>query len=149
MNYIDTSVIILLLYINDARFHEVNIVINKEESVITDIGIVEFISFLSRNDLENPVAYAYHILQKYNIKLLSLVNSSFLMGFGNINSLFYNAMELSEQMKLRTLDLLHVSYCICLKNNNYEIKNLFTADKEFSRSEKTLRKHGINLMILQ
>ena len=58
-------------------------------------------------------------------------------------------MELSEKIKLRTLDLLHVSYCIYLKNNNYEIKNLFTADKEFGKSEKTLGKYGINLMILQ
>jgi predicted nucleic acid-binding protein len=149
LNYIDTSIIIILLDRNDTRFHEANKVMSREEPVMTDMGLVEFISFLSRNNLENPVAYAYHTLQKYNVRLLSLVNSSFLMGFGNINSLFYNAMELSEKIKLGTLDLLHVSYCIHLKNNNYEIENLFTADKEFSRSEKTLGKHGIDLMMLQ
>ena len=149
MNYIDASIIIILLDRNDARFYEANKVVSEEDPVMTDMGMVEFISFLSRNNLENPIAYAYHTLQKYNIKLLSLVNSSFLMSFGSINSLFYNAMELSEKIKLRTLDLLHVSYCIHLKNNNYEIKNLFTADKEFSKSEKTLGKHGIDLMILQ
>ena len=149
MNYIDTSIIIILLDRNDTRFYEANKVVSEEEPVMTDLGMVEFISFLSRNNLENPIAYAYHTLQKYNVKLLSLVNSSFLMSFGNINSLFYNAMELSEKIKLRTLDLLHVSYCIYLKNNNYEIKNLFTADKEFNKSEKTLGRYGINLMILQ
>ncbi len=149
MNYIDASIIIILLDRNDARFYEANKVVSEEDPVMTDMGMVEFISFLSRNNLENPIAYAYHTLQKYNIKLLSLVNSSFIMGFGNVNSLFYKAMELSGKIKLRTLDLLHVSYCIYLKNNNYEIKNLFTADKEFSKSEKTLRKYGINLMILQ
>ncbi len=149
MNYIDASIIIILLDRNDARFYEANKVVSEEDPVMTDMGMVEFISFLSRNNLENPIAYAYHTLQKYNIKLLSLVNSSFIMGFGNVNSLFYKAMELSGKIKLRTLDLLHVSYCIYLKNNNYEIKNLFTADKEFSKSEKTLWKYGINLMILQ
>jgi predicted nucleic acid-binding protein len=149
LNYIDASIIIILLDRNDARFYEANKVVSEEDPVMTDMGMVEFISFLSRNNLENPIAYAYHTLQKYNIKLLSLVNSSFIMGFGNVNSLFYKAMELSGKIKLRTLDLLHVSYCIYLKNNNYEIKNLFTADKEFSKSEKTLRKYGINLMILQ
>ena len=149
MNYIDASIIIILLDRNDARFYEANKVVSEEDPVMTDMGMVEFISFLSRNNLENPIAYAYHTLQKYNIKLLSLVNSSFIMGFGNVNSLFYKAMELSGKIKLRTLYLLHVSYCIYLKNNNYEIKNLFTADKEFSKSEKTLRKYGINLMILQ
>ena len=148
MNYIDTSIIIILLDRNDTRFYEANKVVSEEDPVMTDMGMVEFISFLSRNNLENPIAYAYHTLQKYNIKLLSLVNSSFLMSFGSINSLFYKAMELSEKIKLRTLDLLHVSYCIYLKSNNYEIKNLFTADKEFSKSEKTLGKYGINLMIL-
>ena len=149
MNYIDASIIIILLDRNDARFYEANKVVSEEDPVMTDMGMVEFISFLSRNNLENPIAYAYHTLQKYNIKLLSLVNSSFIMGFGNVNSLFYKAMELSGKIKLRTLDLLHVSYCIYLKSNNYEIKNLFTADKEFNKSEKTLGKHGINLMILQ
>jgi predicted nucleic acid-binding protein len=149
LNYIDTSIIIILLDRNDTRFYEANKVISEEDPVMTDMGMFEFISFLSRNNLENPIAYAYHTLQKYNIKLLSLVNSSFLMGFGSINSLFYNAMELSEKIKLRTLNLLHVSYCIYLKNINYEIKNLFTADKEFGKSEKTLWKYGINLMILQ
>lgn len=149
MNYIDTSIIIILLDRNDSRFYKANKVVSEDEAVITDLGMVEFISFLGRHNLENPIAYAYHILQKYNVKLLSLVNNSFLLSFGNINSLFYNAMELSEKIKLRTLDLLHVSYSIYLKNNNYEIKNLFTADKEFNKSEKTLGKHGINLMILQ
>ncbi|MHB8553366.1 MAG: hypothetical protein ACYDAO_07275 [Thermoplasmataceae archaeon] len=104
---------------------------------------------MSRNNIENPLAFAVHIIKKYKIGLLSIINGSFIPGFGSINTLLYNTLNLSERLKLRTLDLIHVSYCIDLKANDYEINNLFTADKEFIKSKELLVEHKISLKIIQ
>ncbi len=148
MNYLDTSVVILLLDSKDYRFNEVNNIINNENPIISDLGFLELTSFLSRNNIENPLSYAIHTIKKYKINLLSKIGTSFIPGFGNINTLFYNSLNLSEKLKLRTLDLMHTSYCIELKNNDYDIKNLFTADKEFIKSKKILNKYKIELKIV-
>ncbi|WP_298275929.1 PIN domain-containing protein [Ferroplasma sp.] len=148
MNYLDTSVVIILLDNKDYRFNAVHNIINKENSVISDLGFVELTSFLSRNNIENPLPYAIHIIKKYKINLLSKISTSFVPGFGDINTLFYNSLNLSEKLKLRTLDLMHISYCIELKNNHYDIKNLLTADLEFIKSKKILNEYKIELKII-
>ena len=148
MNYLDTSIIIILLDGSDYRFPTVNDTVVNGGNMVSDLGLVELTSFLSRNNVENPLAYALHIIKKYKINLLSKVGGSFVPGFGNINALFYNSLELSGKLKLRTRDLIHVSYGIQLKAEDYEINSLLTADKEFIRSKELLHEHKINLRLI-
>ena len=149
MNRLDTSIIIIPLDGSDHRFPAADGIVVNEGTIISDLGLVELTSSLGRNNIENPLAYVIHIIKKFRMNLLSGVDSSFVPGFGRINTLFYNSLNLTEKLKLRTLDLIHVSYCIDLKDNNYDIVNLFTADKEFIKSKELLHEHKIDLKIIQ
>ncbi len=149
MNYLDTSIIIILLDQSDYRFTAVNDIVASGQTIISDLALVELTSFLSRNNIENSLAFAVHIIKKYKIDLLSTIGGSFIPEFGSINTWLYHTLNLSERLKLRTLDLIHVSYCIDLKDNDYEINNLFTADKEFIKSKELLEEHKISLRIIQ
>ncbi|MHB8359308.1 MAG: PIN domain-containing protein [Thermoplasmataceae archaeon] len=149
MNRLDTSIIIILLDGSDHRFPGADGIVVNEGTIISDLGLVELTSSLGRNNIENPLAYVIHIIKKFRINLLSSVDSSFVPGFGRINTLFYNSLNLTEKLKLRTLDLIHVSYCIYLKDNNYDIVNLFKTDKEFIISKELLHEHKIDLKIIQ
>lgn len=149
MNRLDTSIIIILLDGSDHRFPGADGIVVNEGTIISDLGLVELTSSLGRNNIENPLAYVIHIIKKFRMNLLSGVDSSFVPGFGRINTLFYNSLNLTEKLKLRTLDLIHVSYRIYLKDNNYDIVNLFKTDKEFIISKELLHEHKIDLKIIQ
>lgn len=149
MNRLDTSIIIILLDGSDHRFPGADGIVVNEGTIISDLGLVELTSSLGRNNIENPLAYVIHIIKKFRMNLLSGVDSSFVPGFSRINTLFYNSLNLTEKLKLRTLDLIHVSYCIDLKDNNYDIVNLFKTDKEFIKSKELLHEHKIDLKIIQ
>ncbi|WP_337860778.1 PIN domain-containing protein [Ferroplasma sp.] len=148
MNYLDTSVVIILLDRKDYRFSNVNNIINEGDCVMSDLGLVELTSYLSRNNIENPPAYAIHLVRKYKINLLSKIDNTFIPGFGNVNTVLSTSLNLSDKLKLKTLDLIHVSNCIELKINDYNIVNLYTADKEFIKAKKTLSEYKIDLKII-
>ena len=75
---------------------------------------------------------------------MSGTDKSSISGFIEVNSIFYNALNLSEKLKLRTLDLIRISYCLELNRNGYNIDNLYTMDKEFIGAKSILEDHKIN-----
>ena len=49
-------------------------------------------------------------------------------------------IELSHEVGLKTLDLLHIAYVKALKDQGEKLEKLITADMEFKKAEKQLIK---------
>ncbi|WP_338598269.1 PIN domain-containing protein [Sulfolobus tengchongensis] len=141
MKYFDTSVIILSI-LNDYR-REKALRELRSGGITSDLGLIELVSYLSRNLNGSPLPYAIKILSQFNISVRSLFSYAN-TPLGNILEVFYNGIKLAETVKLKTLDLLHVSYAILLGVNE-----LITADKEFIKAENLLNERGIILKIIE
>ncbi|AOL17315.1 hypothetical protein BFU36_12020 [Sulfolobus sp. A20] len=65
MRYFDTSVIVLAISKDERRF------IAKEElkggGVVSELGLVELLSYLSRNINDNPLPYLLKIIDDFNL----------------------------------------------------------------------------------
>lgn len=59
---------------------------------------------------------------------------------GEIYRPFATAIELSAQLSLRTLDMLHISYAKLLRDRGERIRRIVTADADFARIADKLRK---------
>ncbi|MBP1357875.1 MAG: hypothetical protein JZD40_05240, partial [Sulfolobus sp.] len=76
----------------------------------------------------------------------SLIDSEYLPLVGSINRIISLALKISKNLRLRTLDLLHVAYAASL--NKIGVDTLVTADHEFVKAEKFLKENGISLVII-
>ncbi|BCS93841.1 type II toxin-antitoxin system VapC family toxin [Metallosphaera javensis (ex Sakai et al. 2022)] len=140
MKYFDTSVIVLSI-LNDPRRDKA---LRELEGggITSELGFVELVSYLSRN-VPDPLPSAVNILYRFNISVRSLsgIRNS---PMGNLSEVVHYALRIAEEVKLRTLDLLHVSYAVLLGS-----RELVTADREFQKAEDFLSRHGVQAKILE
>jgi len=140
LKYFDTSVILLPI-LKDPR-REKALKELEDGGITSELGLVELVSYLSRNINDNPIPYAIKLLKEYNIIVKSITNQkqTFL---GEINNVMYFAINVAKEVKLRTLDLLHLSYAVLLG-----VDEFVTADKEFEKGLKFLSRNGVTLKIV-
>jgi len=140
LKYFDTSVILLPI-LKDPR-REKALKELEDGGVTSELGLVELVSYLSRNINDDPLPYAIKLLKEYNIIVKSVTNQkqTFL---GEINNVMYFAINIAKEVKLRTLDLLHLSYAVLLG-----VDEFVTADKEFEKGLKFLSRNGVTLKIV-
>ena len=140
MKYFDTSVILLAI-LKDPR-REKALKELEDGGITSELGLVEIVSYLSRNINDDPVPYAIKLLKEYNISVKSITNDkqTFL---GEMNSVTYFAINIAKEVKLRTLDLLHLSYAVLLGADEFA-----TADKEFEKGREFLSRNGVTLKIV-
>lgn len=140
MKYFDTSVILLAI-LKDPR-REKALKELEDGGITSELGLVELVSYLSRNINDDPLPYAIKLLKEYNIIVKSVTNQkqTFL---GEINNVMYFAINIAKEVKLRTLDLLHLSYAVILG-----VDEFVTADKELEKGLKFLSRNGVTLKIV-
>lgn len=140
MKYFDTSVIILAI-LNDPR-REKAIYELSSGGITSELGLIELVSYLSRNINDDPLPYAIKLLLTYNISVKGSISFS-PSPLGNLLNVFYVAINISKEVKLKALDLLHISYALLLN-----VDKLITADKEFFKAKELLARNKIELRVI-
>jgi hypothetical protein len=68
--------------------------------------------------------------------------------FGKVDVESGSCFALAFEVKLRSLELLHVAHLISMKNGGFTIESLLTSDSDFSKAQKFLKEQGVKLIVL-
>ena len=163
MKYIDTSVIVSALDPLDQEHALAKRVIHdRGDKVVSELTLVEMASVIrwrqysldkkaipdSPNiiDLYGRVLY---ILQEMDLRVLFPKESIIWSPFGNMTSPYFRALELSSDIPMRTLDLLHLGYASEIGSSLSISLDFLTRDNEFAKySEKIREILGIRVLVL-
>lgn len=162
--YIDTSMLVTVLDKEDPLYDNANkFLLEPTEKIISPLVITELASVLSRKlkeikfhktllgeikkltPFEKILFIVSYLLKKFNLKLVSLAKET-ITHFGVMPAVFSTALWLSVDVKLRTLDLLHLAYATLFKRNNYPITAIATLDEDFYNKRREITK-ATNLTI--
>ncbi|EZQ04911.1 hypothetical protein CM19_08040 [Candidatus Acidianus copahuensis] len=103
---------------------------------------MELVSYLSRNLNNDIIPYAMRLLKDYNINVKTIKDTrqSFI---GELSNVVYVALRVAKDVRLKTLDLLHISYVIL-----FQVDELVTADREFEKASDFLSRKGVTLKVI-
>jgi len=167
MAYVDTNVIISYYYIEDDN-HDLAVKVVrrlKNENIkiyVSSLTILEVFSVISRKLPESKIPpHLRYADERTRILMmvqqaLSLINPIIindeprteLFGENIFFHKFTKAVELAHQLKLKTLDLLHIAYAIQLAEKG--LVNMFvTFDGEIMEKRSLLEKLGIKVYHLE
>jgi predicted nucleic acid-binding protein len=98
--YIDTSVIISFVDEKDSNHEKALRLINKlpKDRATSMLTLVELASVYSRAGLEKPLALALYSIDVVNARIIDI----------DFNTVLRKALTYAQQLRLRTLDLLHI-----------------------------------------
>ncbi len=163
MNYIDTSLVIAAMDTSTRqRSREAaTLLARTREKVVSELFLVELAASISRKpELISAVpvedvqpstvllAYLVHLMSKYDVKLLPPAVEQVATPFGKVDLESGSCLALASDVKLRSLDLLHIAHLISLKNRGFNIESLLTSDSDFSKAERLLGDHEVKLIVL-
>jgi len=147
--YVDTSVIIAAVDRGDIRNRDAEkFLLREKEKVVSPFALAEIFSVVSRNfgklevDVDEddlPAVIARLCMKKYGLKLISSFDKELTI-FGELPAEFKLVFILASKLKLRTLDLLHVSYAWNLKLNGHGIDEFATFDGEILDNAREIKK---------
>jgi len=134
---------------------------SKAEKVVSEVFLLELSSaFSRRDDLVSAVAsqvtatsaaivtaYVVYVMSKYGLKLIEAPGEMVFTPMGRVSAQVGVAMGHSAELKLRSLDLLHISHLLVLKERGYPIESVITSDREFLKAEKFLENRGVKVAI--
>jgi len=165
MNYIDTSLVVAALdSTSEKRSKYASTILGRtREKVVSQLFLLELASAISRKpelikavameENNKPasvlLAYLVYLLSKYDLKFLPLSGEQVATPFGRVNTEVGSGLALAAELKLRSLDLLHVAQLLLFKDRGYTIESLLTSDADFLRAEKFLEQHGVKLLVIQ
>jgi len=163
MSYVDTSAIVAALDLQDPRHREVRNLLEKEkDKVVSELVLAELASMVVRREEviseianklglskeEAVITMLLYILKRFNLRYKSVEDHARLPHIGRIYKPIAVAIELSQQTKLKTLDLLHIAYIKLMKDEGEPIRKLVTVDSDFLKAREMLREEmGIDLHI--
>ena len=133
----------------------------KAEKIVSEVFLLELsAAFSRRDDLISAVAsevvattaaivnaYVAYVMSKYGLKLIETPGERVLTPLGRVSAEVAAAMGHSAQVKLRSLDLLHVSHLLSMKDKGYPVESIMTSDREFLKAEKFLESRGVKVAI--
>ena len=134
MNYVDTNVIISYLSRKDVNHSKALKILGNSDRMITSmVAILELRSVLSRTtDLDGDKIEAFvDYLQEMKIEVPEL----------DMNTVFSNAAEIATRLKMKTLDILHLSASMILNASNF-----VTFDGEFREKENEIGRIGLKVV---
>ena len=134
MKYIDTNVIISYLNNEDINHSKALKLLNNNENVTTSsVTLLELRAVLSRttNLSENEIEAFIDYLPEVNIDIPEI----------DINNVLNYASEIAFKIKLKTLDILHLSACIITNANIF-----VTFDKDFVKKQHEILEIGIQII---
>jgi len=156
MSYIDTSVIVASLDPEDPRSNEAKKILeNEKNKIISELVLIELASVISRrktllkklsdklklDERKTLIATLLYILKKFKLNYRAIRDPH--LKHPLINNMYRPVtigIELSHEVGLKTLDLLHIAYVKALKDQGEKLEKLITADMEFKKAEKQLIK---------
>jgi predicted nucleic acid-binding protein len=139
--YVDTSVIVAAIDRGDRRNKEADkFLLREKEKIISPLVLAEVFSVVSRNsdrlmsgfdveiDEEDlPAVIARLSMKKYGLNVIYSFDKEFTI-FGEVPAEIKLAITLAPKLKLRTLDLLHLSNAWNLRLNGYDVDEFATFD---------------------
>jgi len=161
--YIDTNILISY-YFDEDENHEYSVKIveklrsKHKQMYVSLLTIVELFSVISRKiqQLKLPPHIMQldekariHIIVKQILELLNPAVISDEPELSSINGfrgfhVFAKAVNLAYQLKLRTLDLLHIAYALDLASKGL-VDSIVSLDKEIQEKEPMLQKLGLKV----
>jgi predicted nucleic acid-binding protein len=161
VTYIDTSVIIAAIDKGDERNRDAEkFLIHEKEKVISPLVLAEIFSVVSRNTEklnlsvsvrkeDVPAVIVRLSMKKYGLRLICNYDKEFTI-FGDVSAEYKLAFILAPRLKLRTLDLLHISYAWNLKMSGHCVEKFATLDGSIlEKSEEIEEITGIKLSNLK
>ena len=134
MEYIDTNVLISFIDKNDSKHHIAeDLIKNNKNKIISNLNIIDFRSVLSRNDViaEEIDALIDYFLIKGDIQIKAIdINKSILKG-----------NEIVNNLKLKTLNLLHIASAILLNADKF-----ITFDKDFIHKKNIIKNYNVEII---
>lgn len=134
MDYVDTNVILAYLNANDTNHSRAINLWNTSDSKITSIiAVLELRSVLARTTgltVEETEAYVEY-LPEIGIHVPDI----------DMNEVLNGAAEIAPGIRMRTLDLLHISACIEMSTGRF-----ITLDYEFVEKRHVLSDLGISVV---
>ncbi len=133
MIYLDTNVIISFIDELDPNHDLARQMLkkHKEDKIVSWLTLVELSSVYSIAGMESPASLALYSVESVGAKLVDL----------DIDKVLKEAFMLSSILKLRTLDLLHISACK-LANCSF----FMTLDKGIRSVSNEIEKFGIKVI---
>ncbi len=134
MEYIDTNILISYIDKNDAKHNMAEDLLNKyTNKVISELNIIEMRIVLSRSNIkeEEIDALIDYLIIKNNIQIKSI----------DINKSIVKGNEMVNNLKLKTLDLLHIANAILLNADKF-----ITFDKNFVNKKKPIKNYNLEVI---
>ncbi len=134
MEYIDTSVLIAFIDKNDDKHYIAEEMLKKySNKIITKLNIIEMRSVLTRINLkmEEIDALIDYLVIKGEIKIIEV----------NMNKAIIKWNEIIEEIKLKTLDLLHIANAVILNATKF-----VTFDKDFISKKDRIESYKIEII---
>jgi predicted nucleic acid-binding protein len=160
---VDTSVIVAALDSTDLRREKARKALELHDNkVVSELVIAELASMLARqqrvlvsirdkldvDDHMASIAIILYILKRFNLKYTSVRGFSTTLFCKIYNPMAY-AIEPTEKLRLKTLDLLHLAYIKAIREQGLWIHALLTADTDFKGIEKDLQESlGVTIDLL-
>ena len=134
MEYIDTNILISYIDKNDPKHSIAEQLLNEySNKIISELNIIEMKSVLSRSNLMEEQIYALidYLLIKSDIKIKPI----------DINESIVKGNEVVNNLKLKTLDLLHIVNAILVK-----VDKFITFDKDFVNKKNMIENYSIEII---
>jgi len=133
MIYIDTNVIIAFIDELDPNHAKAEGLLRalKGNRVASKLTLAELSSVYSRASLNEPLALAIYSIKRIKAEVADV----------DFNEILTHALKLAPSLKLRTLDLLHVTAC-----KLSGAKFFATFDKDIIAKADAIRKMGIEVV---
>ncbi len=126
--YVDTNVIIAFMDEKDPNHAKACELLRKEKRKITSfLTLIELSSVFSRAGLDDPQALAIYSAECAGVEIVDI----------KFERAMRLAFELSDRLKLRTLDLLHIVFAI-----EAGAKRILTFDREIIARKEEIGKLG-------
>ena len=134
MEYIDTNILISYIDKNDPKHTIAERSLNEySNKIISELNIIEMRSLLFRNNLleEEIDALMDYLFIKNHIQIESI----------DLNKSIVKGIEIVNNLKLKTLDLLHIANAILAKADKF-----ITFDKDFVNRKNRIEYYNVEII---
>jgi predicted nucleic acid-binding protein len=132
MIYLDTNVMISFMDEGDPNHEDaVKLLESIGERTVSELVLPELASVYSRAGLGNPLSLAIYSIRRVGAELVKL----------DANQVVREAFKLAPQLRLRTLDLLHIAACRIMG-----AEGIATLDKGIQARAEVLKSIGIKVL---
>ncbi len=136
MIYLDTNVLISAVDKKDQLHLKALKLLDKysgSKRIISELTLAELACVYTRAGFEDSLAYAIATAKSLNAEIIKV----------DYNMLLRRAFRLSSELKLKTLDLLHIVTAIMVNAEYFA-----TFDKDIIKKRETIKKYGLVVVTL-